>query len=119
SSSRSSAGLANAGRNMRSMSCAVSLPPEPWPMSTWRVSEIGTGQSAKGTAAGSEDIVFSHGDVELIPQHVQERRVHLLDAMDRPGADDEGEVAQIGDGAAVTAGEADGQEALFARGGER
>src|SRR5690349_10915796 len=98
---------------MRSMSCAVSLPPEPWPMSTCAVSLIGTGQSANGSVARSEDIVFSHGDVQLIPQEVQERRVHLLDAVDRPRGHDEGELAQVRHLAAVAPGEADGEEALF------
>src|SRR6185312_11187474 len=111
SSSVSSAGLRKAGTISCSTSCAVRRPPEPWPRSTSSVSTSGSGQAGKGTTAASEDIVFSQGDVELIPQDVQQDRVGLLDAVDRPAGHDERVLAQVGERAAVAACEADGEQA--------
>ena len=55
-----------------------------------------TGGKRQQTAA-SEDIVFSQGDVDLIPQQVQEHGVRLLDAVDRPARHDEAVLAHVGE----------------------
>src|SRR6185436_17789622 len=62
----------------------------------------------------SEDIGLSQRDVHLIPQEVQQQRVRLLDAVDRPARNHEAELAQIDHRPAVTTGEADRQRAAFA-----
>src|SRR5262245_14445041 len=103
-------GLRKAGRMVFSIKREVSLPPLPCPSRISVVSFNGSGQSANGTALPlSDDIVLSQGDVNQVPQHVQQRRVYFLDAMDRPRFDGEAVVADIRHAPAVAAGEADGQ----------
>src|SRR5215470_10291365 len=93
-----------------SMSRAVSLPPPPWPRRISSASTRGVGQAPKGEAS-SEDIVFSQRHVDLVPEEVEEERVALLDAVDRPALHHEAVVAHVGHAAAVAPGEADGEQA--------
>src|SRR5467141_1752317 len=112
SSSRSSAGLRKAGRMIFSIRRAVSLPPLPWPRRISSGPEPGTGHSPKGVE--SEDIVLSHGDVDLVPEQVQEQRVRLLYPVDRPGLDREAMIAEVRHPPSVAPGETDGEQAHLA-----
>src|SRR5690606_4520842 len=106
-------GLSRAGRMWRSRRRCVSFPPLPWPTRIRSVSRIGRGQLQ------SKDIVFPHGDVELIPEEVEQDGMGLLNAVDGPGRDDEAEIADVDHGAAVAAGETHGECAAPSRELER
>src|SRR5262249_5475430 len=118
-SSASRMGFPKAGTISRSISSAVSLPPLPCPRRIVSDCMIGSGHSANGIAGVSEDIVFSERDVHEIPQEMEERRVRLLDAVDRPRRDDEAVIAEVRQAAAVAPGEADREAAALAREPER
>src|SRR4051812_13127608 len=98
------------------MSRAVSFPPLPWASRISPLPAIGAGPLiSRSEVAVSEDIFFSEGDVNEIPEQVEQQRVRLLDAVDGPGLDDEAVIAGLGHAPAVATGEADREVAIAAR----
>src|SRR5262250_682766 len=120
SSWRSRYEFRNEGRKYRAIRSAVILPPLPWPSSTRSVVVIGAGQlRAKLPGPSLDDIVFPQGHVHQVPHDVVERHVRLLDAVNAEGGHDEAVLNEVGESAAVLAGEGDGEEAQLTCGLER
>src|SRR6185437_12149077 len=127
SSSTAAALSENAGTKSRPTRSAVRRPPLPWPSTTCSYCPKGTGQAPKGQTSEASDaspvmsdrVLLPARDVDQVPEDVEERRVHLLDAVGAEALDHERVVAHAWHLAAVAPREADGDEAHLARRLER